>query len=341
MLESSRTPATLPVALLAVLRSDFRLRAEAVELVSGGYDPAATLWRVVDEGGRGWAVKVTQRDCRYGLALASAVSRDGSPGIVAPRLTRAQLPWSQTGTSLVSVSQWIDGDDAVITGLRPDQWSDLGKILRVVHEHRPPRSVTPVRRGIKRTGQDGRSRLGKLDRHFTSKRSRKDTVDHREDDYLTDLWHGHRSRFMQLDRTARELKALRTPTSRVPCHGDPHLGNVLLDDHGRPWLIDLDEATTAPREVDMVLIELGVLPSRPIHAPDRHAFWSGYGAFDLDEIRVTRFGCVRALEDITSVFYSLITMTAIVDTGVLRATLHDLLGPRGLIALVEDRIADL
>jgi spectinomycin phosphotransferase len=340
VIDSSRTPSTLPLALASTLQSEFLLRAETVELVSGGFDPAATLWRIVDESGRGWAVKATQRDCRYGLALASAVSRDGFTGVVAPRLTRAQIPWSETGNSLVSVSQWIDGDDAMITGLTPDQWDELGRILRVVHEHRPPQSIPPVRRGIKRTGQNAQSRLRKLDLRFTSLRRPKNADDHSEADYLTDLWQGHRSRFMRLNRTARELKALRTPAPRVPCHGDPHLGNVLLDEHGHPWLIDLDEATTAPREIDMVLIELGVLPSRPILPPDRHAFWNGYGAFDLDETRVTRFGCVRALEDITSVFISLITSTDLSNTGVLRATLHDLLGSKGLIALVEERIAN-
>ena len=209
-----------------------------------------------------------------------------------------------------------------------------------MHEHRPPQSIAPVRRGIKRSGQNAQNRLRKLDLHFTSLRRQKNTDDHSEADYLTGLWHGHRSRFTRLDRTARVLKALRTPALRVPCHGDPHLGNVLLDEHGHPWLIDLDEATTAPREIDMVLIELGVLPSRPILPPDRHAFWSGYGAFDLDETRVTRFGCVRALEDITSVFCSLITNSDLANTGILRATLHDLLGSKGLIALVEERIAN-
>jgi len=340
MTDPSRTPAMLPLALASTLRSEFRLRAETVELVSGGFDPAATLWRIVDEGGRGWAVKATQRDCRYGLALASAVSRDGFTGVVAPRLTRAQIPWSETGKSFVSVSRWIDGDDAMITGLRPDQWGELGTILRVVHEHRPPRSITPVRQGIKRTGQDGRSRLRKLDQYFTSLWLQKNKEDHSEADDLTNLWHGHRSRFMRLDRMARELKALRTPAPRVPCHGDPHLGNVLLDEHGHPWLIDLDEATTAHREVDMILIELGVLPSRPIHPSDRHAFWSGYGAIDLDETRLTRFGCVRALEDIASVFRSLITSSDVANMDTLRMTLYDLLGPKGLIALVEERFDD-
>ena len=340
MIVPSRNPSTLPRALASTLNSEFRLHAETVELVSGGFDPAATLWRIVDEDGRGWAVKATQRDCRYGLALASAVSRDGFSGVVAPRLTRAQMPWSETGKFFVSVSRWIDGDDATITGLRPEQWRELGTILRVVHEHRPPRIITPVRRGIKRTGQDGRGRLKKLDHHFTSQWPHQNQKDRSRVEGLTELWHEHRFRFIRLDRLARELKALRTPASRVPCHGDPHLGNVLLDEHGHPWLIDLDEATTAHREVDMVLIELGVLPTVPIHPTDRQAFWTGYGTIDLDETRLTRFGCVRALEDIASVFCSLVSNPDAFETIALRETLDDLLGSKGLIALVENRFGN-
>ena len=139
---------------------------------------------------------------------------------------------------------------------------------------------------------------------------------------------------------ARELKALRMPVLRVPCHGDPHLGNVLLDEQGHPWLIDLDEATTAHREIDMVLIELGVLPDRPIDPLDRHAFRSGYGEFDLDETRLTRFGCIRALEDVISVFRSLRKRPDAADAEILRATLLSLLGPKGLIALVEVRLGN-
>jgi len=115
---------------------------------------------------------------------------------------------------------------------------------------------------------------------------------------------------------------------------------VLLDEHGHPWLIDLDEATTAHREIDLVLIELGVLPSRPIQPPDRDAFWSGYGACDVDQTRLTRFGSVRALEDVTSVFRSLAKSSDIANLDNLRATLNDLLGPKGLIALVEERLGN-
>lgn len=327
-------PTTLPPALLSVVRSAFGLRAETATPVSGGFDPAAMLWRIVDGDGLGWAVKATSRDCRYGLSLASTLSGDGIAGVVAPRLTRDRLPWTTAGRSLVSVSRWIDGDDAVSSGLDAIQWREFGTTLRAVHDHRPPRNVTPVRRGIKRVGQNGADRLRQLERHFATLTRAEDVSD------LAELWQEHRSRFVRLERTARQLKAVRIPAPRVPCHGDPHLGNVLLDGRGHPWLIDLDEATTAHREIDLMLVELGVLPGRPIQPSDREAFWSGYGAVELDEARLIRFGCVRAVEDVTSVFHSLVR-PGTVDAAALRDTLQDLLGPLGLIALVEERLGGI
>lgn len=37
-----------------------------------------------------------------------------------------------------------------------------------------------------------------------------------------------------------------------PIHGDANVGNVLLDEAGRPWLIDLDGFAVGPREWDLV-----------------------------------------------------------------------------------------
>ena len=331
-------PAPLPVALAQTLWSEFGLVAEAVEQVVGGFDPAAKLWRITDSDGFGWAVKATQRDCRYGLALASSIAAAGSSGVVAPRLTHTRTPWSHTEKFLVSVSRWIDGDDAAITGLTTKQWSELGTILRNVHGHRPPESVFPVRRGIKRSGQAGRARLRRLDRRFDAFPPPRGERVALETQDLADLWREHRPRLSLLDARARKLKASRTPAARVPCHGDPHLGNVLLDEDGHPWLIDLDEATTAHREVDLLLIELGVLPSSPVEPSHREAFWCGYGSLEIDESRLIRFGCIRALEDVTSVFGSLLLASPdAADSVVLRTTLDDLLGPRGLIAIVEER----
>lgn len=151
------------------------------------------------------------------------------------------------------------------------------------------------------------------------------------------LWREHRPRLERLARVERELKHSRTPASRVPVHGDPHLGNVVVDGSRRPWLIDFDEATVAPREVDLMLVELGVIFSVPITDEQRAEFREGYGPAPIDRTRILRFGCVRAIEDATATIQGLIDAAPDV-----RPDLHQLLAGQfarnGLVSITERRL---
>ena len=307
-------------------------------LIVGGLDPDAAVWQVRDRSGDDWAVKATRRDCRFGLALAAALGPDS--GVVAPLPTRTGDHWAERDGLLVSVSPWILGDDAAEEGrgLDLDQWAELGAVVRRVHDQPPPSSVAPLRQGVKRTGRRARVRLRDLDARFVGAGQAPGV-----DPELAELWHVHRDRLRRLETTALQLKEARGATARVSCHGDPHLGNVVVDPAGRPWLIDLDEATVAPREVDLVLVELGVLPGLPVEPEHRAAFRRGYGDdVRLDHDRITRFGCVRALEDVTAVFAALEGAHSPQHSGDLvgvRAGLDALLGPSGLVSLVEERLS--
>jgi Ser/Thr protein kinase RdoA (MazF antagonist) len=57
------------------------------------------------------------------------------------------------------------------------------------------------------------------------------------------------ARLGDLDAQYRELEF---PLPLGPIHGDANVGNVILDRHGKPVLIDLDSFSTGPREWDLV-----------------------------------------------------------------------------------------
>jgi len=310
------------------------LRAASALLVVGGLDPDARLWQVVDDEGRTWAVKSSRRDVRFGALLALDLARGGDLGVAAPLPTLQGDAWHRDGDRLVTVTAWVDGDDAAEDGLDPEGWRLLGATVRAVHEHRVPVGAHAPRRGIKRVGRRALVRLRDLDQRLRPGGDEAERVPE-----LASRWHEHRRRLAALHDLGRELKATRTPTARVPCHGDPHLGNVVVDRTGRPWLVDLDEATVAPREVDLVLVELGVLPHLPITDDDLARFHEGYGPTRLDEARLLRFGSVRALEDVTATADAVAGAHSPTEAHDALAALDDLLGPKGLVALVEGRVA--
>jgi len=84
---------------------------------------------------------------------------------------------------------------------------------------------------------------------------------------------------------------------RVVCHGDPHLGNVLVAD-GQLHLIDWDDVILAPREQDLMFMLGGMGDVGPTSDEQVEAFLSGYGAHAIDEHAVRYYRHVRAREDV-------------------------------------------
>lgn len=300
-----------------VVGREFGVRLVELEPVTGGLDHGARVWFATDASGGGWSVKASERDGRFGLALAAALGDEGITGIAAPRRAGDGRPWAEDSGSLVSLAPWIVGDDAVDSGEDALSWEEFGAVLRSVHDADPPAGATPTRRGIRRVHRPPAALLAEVDERVA--------IDEHP------VWREHRDRLHALARAERRLKRSRVPTSRVPVHGDPHPGNVVIDENGRPWLIDFDDATVAPREVDLLLVELGVIFARPITELQRRAFRAGYGETLIDDERIARFGCVRAIEDVAT------TVLRTVDAP--EEAQHELLdgqlGPHGLVSLVE------
>ncbi|MGH8776647.1 MAG: phosphotransferase family protein [Jiangellaceae bacterium] len=100
----------------------------------------------------------------------------------------------------------------------------------------------------------------------------------------------------QADGLGRELGT--RPVPSVVCHGDPHLGNMLIGGDERVWLIDWDDAVLAPRERDLMFVLGGVLAFAPVSPQEQSWFFDGYGVADIDPARLAYYRCRRALEDL-------------------------------------------
>jgi len=308
------------------ITADFAMQVTAIEEVSGGTDVSAVVWRFVDDTGDAWAAKWTTRTTTTGTRLVGSMADAGldrAPGTVPTTDGRRR---SRRGGGRLAVSRWSEGEDAATVGLDLDGWHAYGELLADVHAHAfplPPRRQG-ARRGIRRRRQRYRAAIRALDARPPG--------DVRDD--VLGLWHDARPRIALLQQGTTLASA--APGERVPCHGDPHLGNVLVEPDGGLRLVDWDEAVVAPRELDLHLVEFSVLFA-PAAPDELAAFRAGYGPVDLDEHRLVRYACVRALEDLTS------TMTTALDgsdedrTEALRVV-TGILAPTGSASLVEDRL---
>lgn len=331
---SPRAPGSRPAgeaAVVAALAESFGIAVARMLPIEGGWDADAAVWQAVDAEGRSWSAKATRRDVAFGLEVAAALAEAGVEGIIAPVRARDGALWAEADGARVIVAPWIDGIDAVEVGVDRVDWRRLGRTLRAVHDQPPPTAAVPRRRGVRRAGTAPADLVADAD---TRVRDRGDAT-------LDARWQAARRRLVPLVRAERALKRGRAPALRVTLHGDPHLGNVVLDADGRPWFIDFDESAIAPREVDLMLVELGVLFSLPIAERHRRAFREGYGEdAAVDPLRIVRFGCVRAVEDAVSAVRHALDGTGPSGVDPL-ASLDGMLGEHGLVSLVEAELARL
>ncbi|MFD2767040.1 phosphotransferase [Micromonospora eburnea] len=325
--------------LAARVAEDFGLALITAVPVEFGADPTAELWRAGTVDGHEYAVKLSGGGTPAGLVVTAGLARRGVPGVPAPVATRdGRLSAVHDGRRL-TVVPWISGERAADGGMRPAHWRRYGALLAAAHAApltdelaglpREDHTHAAVAAAVRET--DGRLRA----------------VDDSADRWTREVaahWRAAAADTARLldrvDRLGAELRA--RPAELVVCHGDPHLGNVLLSPDGEVWLIDWDDAVLAPRERDLMFV-LGGGPAWAFDSRlDEAAFRAGYGPMRPDPVRLAYHLGVRTLDDLWS------WSAEAADPGRSEADrvralriLAGLLSPSGLVSLARGALHDL
>ncbi len=269
------------------LLDDFGLDVVELSPVAHGADLAAQVWKATTATNT-YAVKWSGAGTSTGHQVAAFLADSGVPGIPEPiRTTEGGLWTFHAKKKRLTITPWIDGVRAAETGLTNEQWSEYGVLLRRVHDAELPprlRDALPKHSHID-------ARVPAVAAKLQTRLSTRAPEDEHEEE-LAEVWE-------QYEATITNLLTARPPEPsgrRVVCHGDPHLGNVLVDEHLH--LIDWDDVILAPREQDLMFMLGGmgyVGPTTPEHVD---AFLAGYGPHTLDHDAVHYYRHVRALEDV-------------------------------------------
>jgi spectinomycin phosphotransferase len=124
---------------------------------------------------------------------------------------------------------------------------------------------------------------------------------------LAAFWREHHDQISRIAARAEVLGGLLRETldraggavpGFVPCHGDIHTHNLLVEPDGRLRVIDWDEALLAPRERDLMFVmgsPIGLAPGKRELA----LFEAGYGPLEVDPVRLAYYHLDWASQDIT------------------------------------------
>jgi spectinomycin phosphotransferase len=275
------------------LLADFGLDVTELTPVGYGADVAAQVWKA-STATNTYAVKWSGAGTNTGHQVAAFLADSGVPGV--PEMVRTVEGglWSVHARKRLTVTPWIDGARAAETGLTDEQWSEYGVLLRRVHDAEPPprlREALPQRSHI----DAGTPALAE------EVRAGLEAPEGAVEEELAAVW-------SQYDHVIRDLLDNRPPAPdgpRVVCHGDPHLGNVLVG--GGVHLIDWDDVIHAPREQDLMFMLGGMGELGPTTAGQLDAFFDGYGPYALDEDAIRYYRHVRAFEDVIGWSHQAIT----------------------------------
>ncbi|WP_433538521.1 phosphotransferase enzyme family protein [Micromonospora sp. CA-249363] len=317
--------------------AEFGLELSTVDEVAHGADLRARLWRGATGDGARYAVKVSGGGTPAGLIVAAHLAERGVPGIAAPVRTRDGRLYAERDGVRLSVVPWVSDLRALDGPMTEAHWRSYGELLAAVH-------AVPVTGELERLlpgGGDAYPLIMAATRDVAGRlRDQADSGDPLVAE-LAAVWSANADRVSTVLGGVERLASGRSGPA-VVCHGDPHLGNLLLGPDGQVWLIDWDDAVLAARECDLMFVVGGVLAFAPITPEQERAVLAGYGGVDIDAVRLAWFLAVRALDDLSDWTRQALDPTASPDDRATAARIvRGLVSPVGLVTLAHTALRAL
>lgn len=317
------------------VRADFGLVVSAMDEVSHGADQHARLWLAQASDGARYAVKLSGGGTPAGLVVTAYLAAQRVPGIAAPLRTLDGRLWGDRDGRRLSVVPWVSDQRALDGPMTEAHWRAYGEVLAAVH-------AVPVTEELARLLPAGGAAYPSI---VTATRDVAERLRGPADPgdplvgEVAASWSAAADRVSTLIREVERLAAEQRDRPRpaaVVCHGDPHLGNLLLGPGGQVWLIDWDDAVLAPPECDLMFVVGGVLAFAPITAELEKAALAGYGPYDVDATRLAWFLAVRALDDLSDWTRQALDLAAsAADRATAARIVRGLVSPVGLVTLAD------
>lgn len=286
------------------LKAHYAIDVATLILLPVGADVNAAVYRVEDQDNT-YFVKVKRDFHDEDMAIVEALVAAGVYRIIAPVKTLAGASaYRGSGVTFI-VYPFVDGQDGFCRRLHDEQWIELGRTLRQVHEIRVPvelRARIRVEKFAKAFCDEVRALYRDMDEI-----SIHDEVARVMRNYLLEK----RDVVMRLVDGADDLRrkiASRT-LSFVLCHGDLHGGNVLISDDRSFYIVDWDAPIMAPRERDLMFVGGGI--GNVWNDPrEEKLFYRGYGDVEVDATVLAYYRYERIVEDIAEYGRELLLKTA-------------------------------
>jgi spectinomycin phosphotransferase len=285
------------VELIACLREAYGLSIARVEFLPLGADINTAVYRATDDDSIDYFVKLRSGAFNEMTIIVPKLLHDqGMQQVIAPLPTQTGALWTPLRDFKVTVSPFVEGRDGSEIPMTDQHWLELGRALKTLHMAQLPSEM--------------KNRLPRetySDQWRESVRRFQAMV---ETDTFADPVAAELAAFLQSQREivselvtrAETLAAALKPQSLpfVLCHADIHVWNVLIDTHGRLYVVDWDTLILAPKERDLMFIGGGLYVNHRAPAAEARLFYQGYGEAEINQTALAYYRFERIVQDVAA-----------------------------------------
>jgi spectinomycin phosphotransferase len=289
------TKPDLPDALiLDCLAHAYGIAASQLEFLPLGADANTAVYRASSRDGDHFVKLRRGPFAESSVIIPRLLNDSGIEYAAAPLPNHAGKLWTPLTDFSVVLYPFIEGRNGFETPLSAQQWTALGRILRQMHSAElPSAALETIPR--EQFSPSWRQQVQAW-QSFVERQTLGDSV---AADFAAFMRNKRRD-ITALCESADTLAAV-VRTRRLPaviCHGDLHVGNVLVTPSGSVYVVDWDTLVLAPPERDLMFAGMG-LGSNRLYSPDEQAacFYNGYGAYPVDTAAIAYYRCERIVQD--------------------------------------------
>lgn len=315
--------------VISCLKIYYLIDVAILHLLPLGADMNAFVYKAESCDCKTYFVKAKQGAADMSLAVLELLETARIREIIFPIKTIKGALTQKFDDFTLIVYPFVEGQDGFNRDLTHRQWTQLGKVLRQIHDIEVPQ---PIQTRIRR--EDFSPKWRDAVRSFCLQIDTLKT----EDDTglkLVKFFKEHRALIEQIVTRAEDLshKLRDKPLQFVLCHSDIHAGNILLGNDNVFHIVDWDDPIMAPKERDLMFIGGGV--GNVWNQPhEEELFYEGYGDGMVDKTALAYYRFERIVEDIAVYTHELLlSEESPKDREEMYGHFVDMFKPRGVIDL--------
>ena len=296
---------TIPIAdqrIINCLNIDYGIEIATLTLLPIGADMHASVYKAQTHDQTSYFVKLKRGHHHdISVVIVELLHDAGMQQIIPPIKTLLSQSTQRISDFTLIVYPFVNGQDGFSCNLTDNQWVQLGKALREVHQIAVPPSIQ-----------------NQLRREVYSPRWReavRSLYVHIEAQPIGDEIALKLVKFMKenmpairrlVDRAEQLGQKLQGQSHKfVLCHSDIHGGNVLTNGNDAIYIVDWDEPIMAPKERDLMFIGGGVANVwNKLH--EEKSFYRGYGKTEINSTLLAYYRHERIVEDIAAYGHELL-----------------------------------